>query len=51
MATLIAGALLSAIASGSPLVISGSLKITYDLLLLALFRNQRPPEVQTREES
>lgn len=29
---------------GWPLVIAGTLKATYDLLLLAMFRNVRPPE-------
>ena len=29
---------------GWPLIIAGSLKIIYDLLLLAMFRNVRPPE-------
>lgn len=29
---------------GWPLVIGGMLKITYDLLLLAMFRHRKPPE-------
>lgn len=41
---LVAGSLLSTTPFGWPLLISGALKITYDLLLLALFRNRRPPE-------
>jgi MFS family permease len=44
LSPLVAGSLLSTTPFGWPLLISGSLKITYDLLLLALFRNQRPPE-------
>lgn len=48
---LVAGSLLSTTPFGWPLLISGSLKITYDLLLLALFRNQLPPEEQTPEKS
>jgi MFS family permease len=43
---LIAGSLLSTTAFGWPLIISGSLKISYDLILLKLFRNERPPEEQ-----
>jgi len=43
---LVAGSLLTTTPFGWPLLISGSLKVTYDLLLLALFRNQRPPEEQ-----
>ena len=31
---------------GWPLIIAGTLKITYDLLLLRMFRNVRPPEEQ-----
>jgi len=42
----LAGWLLGASAFGWPLVIGGALKIVYDLLLLALFRNVRPPEEQ-----
>ncbi len=40
----ISGALLALSAFGWPLVIGGSLKIVYDLLLLAQFRNVRPEE-------
>jgi hypothetical protein len=35
------------VALGSPLVIGGSLKIVYDLLLYGAFRNLRPPEEET----
>lgn len=48
---LVAGSLLGTTPFGWPLLISGSLKITYDLLLLALFRNQRPPEEQAPGKS
>jgi len=41
---LFAGYLLGASAFGWPLVIGGSIKIVYDLLLLATFRSVRPPE-------
>lgn len=40
----IAGALFSSSLFGWPFVICGALKISYDLLLLASFRNDRPPE-------
>jgi MFS family permease len=40
----IAGSLLNVTAFGWPLLIGGTLKATYDLLLLAMFRNVRPPE-------
>jgi len=40
----LAGYLLGASAFGWPLLIAGSLKIVYDLLLLAIFRKVRPPE-------
>jgi len=33
---------------GWPLIIAGALKIVYDLILLALFRNVRPPEEAAR---
>jgi len=39
-----AGWLLTLSSFGWPLVICGSLKIVYDLLLLAMFRRVRPPE-------
>lgn len=42
----IAGSLLQTTAFGWPLVIGGTLKATYDLLLLAMFRHHRPPEEQ-----
>jgi predicted MFS family arabinose efflux permease len=38
------GILLALSTFGWPLVIGGALKIAYDLLLLAQFRNLRPPE-------
>jgi MFS family permease len=41
---LIAGWLLGLSAFGWPLVVAGSLKIVYDLLLLGTFRSVRPPE-------
>ena len=40
----IAGSLLNVTAFGWPLLIGGTLKATYDLLLLAMFRNVHPPE-------
>jgi predicted MFS family arabinose efflux permease len=40
----LAGALLAASGFGWPLVLAGALKAAYDLLLLAMFRNVRPPE-------
>ncbi len=42
----LAGYLLSISTFGWPLVAAGGLKIVYDLLLLAYFRNVRPPEEQ-----
>jgi len=42
----LAGLLLTLSPFAWPLVIGGALKITYDLLLLAQFRNVRPPEEQ-----
>jgi len=41
---LLAGYLLGVSAFGWPLVLAGALKIAYDLALLALFRDTRPPE-------
>jgi MFS family permease len=41
---LLVGALLQASSFGWPLIIAGALKAAYDLLLLAGFRHQRPPE-------
>jgi predicted MFS family arabinose efflux permease len=43
-----AGALFAADYSALPLIICGALKISYDLALLWLFRNIRPPEEQQR---
>jgi MFS family permease len=40
----LAGAMLVASGFGWPLVLAGGLKAVYDLLLLAMFRNVRPPE-------
>jgi predicted MFS family arabinose efflux permease len=40
----LAGALLAASGFGWPLVLAGGLKAVYDLLLLVMFRNVRPPE-------
>jgi MFS family permease len=40
----IAGALLTTAFSGLPLVVCGTLKIAYDLALLASFRHIKPPE-------
>ena len=44
----LAGYLLSISTFGWPLIAAGGLKILYDLLLLAYFRNVRPPEEQHR---
>jgi len=44
----LAGALLALSSFGWPLVIGGALKITYDLLLLAQFRNAPPPDESVR---
>lgn len=41
---LLTGYLLGASTFGSPLILAGAIKIGYDLALLALFRNLRPPE-------
>lgn len=41
---MLAGGLLAISGFGWPLVLAGALKIIYDLLLLAMFRNVRPPE-------
>ena len=41
---LLTGYLLGLSAFGWPLVLAGAMKIAYDLTLLALFRNVRPPE-------
>jgi predicted MFS family arabinose efflux permease len=45
-APLAAGWMLERTTFGWPLVIGGTLKIVYDLVLLAMFRNIRPPEEQ-----
>ena len=44
----VAGWLLSMSPFGWPLVLCGGIKITYDLLLLYMFRKVRPPEEQTK---
>jgi MFS family permease len=44
LSPILAGSLLASSGFGWPLVICGGLKILYDLLLLAMFRNIRPPE-------
>lgn len=49
MSPLLAGYLLGVSTFGWPLVIAGSLKITYDLLLLGMFRDIRPPEESGRK--
>ena len=41
---LIAGSLLNTTVFGWPLIIAGSLKVSYDLLLFKLFRDEHPPE-------
>ena len=45
---MLAGALLAASGFGWPLFLAGGLKITYDLLLLMMFRNVLPPEETAR---
>jgi len=45
---MLAGALLAASGFGWPLFLAGGLKIIYDLLLLVMFRNVRPPEETAR---
>jgi MFS family permease len=44
---LIAGALLSRTSFGWPLILSGAVKVVYDLVLLSQFRSIRPPEEQS----
>jgi MFS family permease len=39
-----AGLLMQGLALGAPLVVGAGMKITYDVLLYAAFRGQRPPE-------
>jgi MFS family permease len=41
---LIAGAAMQVVGLGAPFLLGGGLKIVYDLLLFAMFRNVRPPE-------
>ena len=48
---LLAGYLLGLSSFGWPLLIAGAVKIVYDLLLLATFRNVRPPEELLRRPS
>jgi MFS family permease len=43
----LAGWMLGASSFGWPLLVAGSVKIVYDLLLLAMFRKIRPPEEET----
>lgn len=45
----LAGWMLAHSSFGWPLIIAGVLKATYDLILLAMFRNVRPPEERTDE--
>ena len=49
-APLVAGYMLTFGASGGPLIVSGAIKIVYDLLLLWQFRAHPPPEERTPEE-
>ena len=44
MSPFLAGYMLGLSTFGWPLVVAGGMKIGYDLLLLAMFRNTRPPE-------
>jgi hypothetical protein len=44
----LAGATLAAPALGLPFLVAGGLKIVYDLWILALFRDVRPPEEAPR---
>ena len=46
MSPFLAGWMLGLSSFGWPLVVAGGVKITYDLLLLAMFRKVRPPEEQ-----
>lgn len=48
---LAAGWMLDASTFGWPLVIAGTLKAAYDVILLVLFRNVRPPEEQVAHAS
>jgi predicted MFS family arabinose efflux permease len=40
----VAGLVMEHVALATPLVLGAAIKIVYDLLLYAAFRNQRPPE-------
>jgi hypothetical protein len=44
----VAGAMLARSTFGWPLIVAGSLKICYDLLLLRMFGSIRPPEEQAK---
>ena len=46
-----AGTVMQYVALAGPLLIGGSLKIVYDLLLYASFRHIRPPEERERQAS
>ena len=50
-APLLAGAMLTAGASGGPLIVGGAIKIVYDLLLLWQFRSHPPPEERRPSET
>jgi MFS family permease len=45
----LAGAMLARSTFGWPLIVAGSLKICYDLMLLRAFGSIRPPEEQAQE--
>ena len=45
---LVAGASMQLLGLGAPFLIAGAMKIAYDLLLFACFRNVRPPEEAAR---
>jgi MFS family permease len=49
LSPLLAGWLLSLSAFGWPLVIAGTLKGVYDVLLLVMFKSVRPPEEAERQ--
>jgi MFS family permease len=46
----VAGIAMQVVSLGVPFFLAGGLKSAYDLLLLAMFRNIRPPEEQRRRE-
>ena len=48
---LLAGWLLQHSTFGWPLIVAGVLKITYDLTLLAMFHDVRPPEERALAEA